>query len=194
MIPKNTIKIIRFLLRNAEKTGHNINQIAKSVKISVGSSFKILKGLEKDKIASSQIIGNAVYYALNLNNPETVKLCELLILEEKRHLTGYARLYAESIEKFDKAELIILFGSVLANKEFNDVDVLFVTNRVKEVNAFCLELSKIRTKPVVPLILKKEDLIKELKSRKESIISIIKEGIVLKGEQIFLDVIKNAKN
>lgn len=194
MISKNTAKVIRYLLRNTERTGYNINQIAKAVKISLGSSFKILKDLEKDKIVIAQNIGNALYCTLNLDNPETVKLCELLILEEKRHLTGYAKLYSESLQEFDKAELIILFGSVLAKREFNDVDVLFVTNKVKEVNRFCLEMSKIRTKPVVPLILKKEDLVKEIKNRKEAILSIIKEGIVLKGESVFVDVIKNAKN
>src|SRR3989338_11641552 len=84
MIPKNTAKLIRFLLRNIERFGYNINQIAKYLKISVGSSFKILKDLEKNKIVTSQTIGNAVNHNLNLDNPETVKLCELLILEEKR--------------------------------------------------------------------------------------------------------------
>ena len=193
MIPKNTSKVVRFLLRNTEKIGFNINQIAKSTKISVGSSFKILKELEKDKIVLSQNIGNAFYYNLNLNNSETVKLCELLLLEEKRHLTGYAKLYSESIQKFEKAELIILFGSVLFKKEFNDVDILFVTNKYKEVNDFCLELSKIRAKPMVPLILKKEDLVKELRNKKEAMLSLIKNGVVLKGESVFIKIIKNAK-
>lgn len=193
MIPKNTSKLIRFLLRSTEKTGFNINQIAKSISISVGSSFKILKDLEKNKIVVAQVMGNAVYYNLNLDNPEAVKLCELFILEEKRHLTGYARLYGESIQEFDKAELILLFGSILTKKEFNDVDVLFVTNKPKEASDFCLELSKLRTKPVVPLILKKEDLIKELKNKKEAILSIIKEGVILKGESVFMEIIKNAK-
>lgn len=193
MIPKNTAKLVRFLLRNIEKTGYNINQIAKFLKISVGSSFKILKELEKNKMVLAQTIGNAIYYNLNFNNPEAVKLCELLILEEKRHLAGYAKLYSESIEEFEEAELIILFGSVLTKKEFNDVDVLFITNKPKEVNNFCLELSKIRTKPIVPLILKKEDLIKELKTGKEAILSLVKEGVILKGESVFVGVIKNAK-
>ena len=194
MIPKNTAKIIRFLLRDTEKTGYNINQIAKIIKISVGSSFKILKDLEKNKIVSSQTIGNACYYKLNLDNSETIKLCELLLLEEKRNLIGYAKLYSEDIQKFNKAELIILFGSILIGKKFNDVDVLFLTNKVKEVNAFCLELSKVRTKPIVPLILKKEDLVREIKNRKEAVVSIIKDGIVLKGESLFVKVIKNVKN
>ena len=193
MIPKNTAKLIRFLLRNIEKHGYNINQIAKFLKISVGSSFKILKGLERNNIVTAETIGNAVNYNLNFDNPEAVKLCELLILEEKRQLSGYAKLYSESLQGFKKAGLIILFGSILTKREFNDVDVLFVTNKSKEANDFCLELSRIRTKPIVPLILKKGDLTRELKNRKEAILSLIREGVILKGESIFIKVIKNAK-
>jgi len=193
MIPKNTAAVVRFLLRNIESYGYNSNQIAKFLNISVGSSFKILKELEKNKILASQTISNAVNYSLNLNNPEAAKLCELLLLEEKRQLRSYAKLYSESLQDFDKAELIILFGSVLTKKEFNDVDVLFVTKKTKEVTDFCLDLSKIRTKPVVPLILNKKDVIKEIKNRKEAILSLIKEGIILKGESVFIEIIKNAK-
>ncbi len=193
MVQGNTAKIIRYMLRNTEKLGYNINQIAKSVNISAGSSFKILKDLEINKLVIAQAVGNAVYYALDLKNPETHKLCELLLLEEKRSLKGYPKLYSESIQHFDKAELIILFGSVLTKKEFNDVDVLFMTDKVKEVNAFCLELSKLRTKPVVPLIIKKKDLVAELKNKKEAILSIVKNCVVLKGESAFVEVIKYAK-
>lgn len=193
MVPKNTAKLIRFLLRNIERYGYNSNQVAKYLRISVGSSFQILKDLEKNRLVTARHIGNAVNYNLDLDNPETVKLCELLLLEEKRKLSGYAKLYGESIQGFVKAELIVLFGSILEKKEFNDVDVLFVTKKPKGVNDFCLDLSKIRTKPVVPLILKKDDLIKELKNGNEALLSLIKEGVILKGESVFVEVIKNAK-
>ncbi|MBI2577096.1 hypothetical protein HYV84_07830 [Candidatus Woesearchaeota archaeon] len=193
MIPKNTAKLVRFLLRNIEGYGYNANQIAKYLKISVGSSFKILKDLERKRIVAAQRIGNAVNYNLNLDNPEAVKIGELLLLEEKRLLRGYAKLYSESLQEFQKGELIILFGSILTKKEFNDVDVLFVTDKPREVHDFCQEVSTIRTKPVVPLILKKEGLIKELNNRKEAIVSLIKEGVILKGESVFIEVIKNAK-
>src|SRR3989344_2899930 len=157
MIPKNIKKIILYLLRNLDLV--NINQISKNLEISVGSAFKILKKLEESNITTYQNLGNAKFYQINLNNNESVKLGELLLLEEKRNLKGYSKLYSEELQKFPKAELIILFGSVLNNKEFNDVDVLFITNKPKEVTKFCLNLSKVRTKPIVPLILKKEDLI-----------------------------------
>jgi predicted nucleotidyltransferase len=194
MIPKNTSKIILFLLKNVEKLGYNINQISKLNSISVGSAFKILKELEKNKIVSKKEINNASNYKLNFKNNETIKLCELLLLGEKRNLKGYAKIYADEIINFEQADLISLFGSVLKGREFNDVDVLFVTNQTKKVTDFCLDISKIRTKPIVPLILKKEDLIKEAKEEKESIIDIIKKGIIIKGESTFMEVIKNVNS
>src|SRR3989344_4686252 len=194
MIPKNTATVVMFLLRNTDKFGYNINQIAKLNKISVGSAFKILKELEKDKLIIKNEISNASHYTLNFNSPETTKLCEFLLLAEKRYLKGYTKLYADELIKFKDAEMMVIFGSVLRGKEFNDVDVLFITNQVKKVNNFCLEISKVKTKPVVPLIMKQEDLIKALKQKKEAIINMIKEGIVLKGESLFLEVMKNVNS
>ena len=111
--------------------------------------------LEKNNIVVSSSLGNAKFYQINLNNEETIKWCEILLSEERRNLKGYSKIYAGEIQKFEHAELIILFGSVLSNRDFNDVDVLFITNKPKKVTKFCLNISKIRTKPVFPLILKK---------------------------------------
>lgn len=191
MIPKNTKKIILYLLRNLEIV--NINQISKKLSISVGSAFKILKELEKNNIVLSSNLGNAKFYQINLNNEETIRWCEILLSEERRDLKGYSKVYAEEIQKFEHAELIILFGSILNNKDFNDVDVLFINNKPKEVTKFCLNLSKIRTKPVVPLILKKDDFIKEIKTKKEVVLNILKTGIILRGESVFLEALKNVK-
>ena len=194
MIPKNTKKIMTHLLRNINEFGFNINQISKLNKISVGSAFKILKDLEKDKIIKKKEISNASHYRLNFDNQETIKLCELLLLAEKRNLKGHAKLYSDEISKFNDAKIIIVFGSVLKGKEFNDVDVLFLTRQTIKVNNFCLEISKVRTKPVVPLIMGHEDLIKAIKQRKEAILSIMKKGIVLKGESVFIEVVKNVSS
>ena len=193
MIPKNTAKLILFLLRSIERFGYNTNQLSKLLNMSVGSAFKILKELEKNNIVISQTIGNAVNYTLNFDNPETVKLCELLLLEKKRLLSGYVKLYGDSLQKFESAELIILFGSVLTKKEYRDVDVLFVTKKSKEVHTFCLGLSKIRTRPVVPLILTKEDLVNEGKKKKDAIVSLLQEGVILRGESVFVEVMNRVQ-
>ena len=194
MIPKNTARVIVYLLRNLDDFGYNINQIAKLNKISVGSAFKILKDLEKDKIIIKKEISNASHYKLNFDNPETIKLCELLLLSEIRNLKGHAKLYADEVVKFKDAEMIIIFGSVMKGKEFNDVDVFFLTNQTKKITDFCLEISTVRTKPVVPLIMKQEDLIKAMENKREAILGMIKEGIVLRGESIFVEIIKNVNS
>lgn len=191
MMSKNTKKILSYLLRNFEFV--NINQVSRKLKISVGSAFNILNRLEKSNLISYERIGNAKYYKINLYNDETKKICELILLEEKRSLKGYSKLYANEIKDFGKADLIVLFGSVLRNSKFNDVDILFVTDKIKETNNFCLEVSKIKSKPVVGLIMKERDLIKEIKNKKEAILEIVKTGVVLKGESKFLEVIRNAK-
>ena len=191
MMHKNTKKILLYLLKNFEL--NNINQISKKLEISVGSAFKILKKLEEENIVFVVNLGNAKYYKLNLESRETIKFCELLLLEEKRNLKGYAKIYSDEIENFKNADLIILFGSILRKKEFNDIDVLFITKEIKSVTQFCLDISKTKSKPVVPLIMKREDLINELKIKKDSILDVIRSGVVLKGGSIFLEVIKNVK-
>lgn len=192
MIPKNTKRVLHYLLKNLELV--NINQISRILKISVGSAFKILKMLEGRRIVISKKMGNSSFYQINLDNEEAFKICELMLIEEKTGLKGYPKIYAEDIKKFKDAELIILFGSVLSSNNFNDIDALFVTNKIKKVNSFCLSLSKIRTKPITPFILKRKDLINEIKNKKEVVLNLIKTGVVLKGEEIYLEVIKNAKS
>lgn len=194
MIPKNTAKIIRLLLRRTDRIGLNINQIAKACEISVGSAFKILKSLENDKLAACQKIGNGSFYTLDLDNKEAVKVCELLLLEERRNLTGYVRLYAKDVEAFDKAKMVILFGSVLRGNKFNDVDVLFVTGRAKEAADFCDSLSAKRTKIIAPLIIPIYDLIREMKKGGGVVGSIVKEGVIIKGEDAFVEAIRDGRN
>lgn len=191
MIAKNTGKVLLFMLKSVNEFGYNINQISRYVNISVGSAFKILKELEFNEIVVRKKIGNSSNYKINYDSAEAVKVLEILLIREKRLLNGYAKIYADDIVKYTNSDIILLFGSVLKGKSFNDVDVFFVTNRVKKVSDFCLDISSIRTKPVVPLILKKEDLIKEIKSGKESILDMLKNCVVLRGEELFVEVIKN---
>jgi len=187
---KNTIKIMGFLLKNIERIGFNVNQLSKNVKISVGSAHKILHELKKEDMVITTDLKSSIYYKLNLNNPDTADICKLILRKDKRNLHSYIKIYSEEIEKFKEAEIIILFGSILNKKDFNDVDVLFITNKIKEVNLFCGETSKIRTKPINPLIMKFDDFIKNIKNKVVS--EIINKGIVIKGEDKYIEALKNA--
>ncbi len=196
MTGKNTSKILNFLLRNRDL--YNINQIARILNLSVGSAHKILKNLEERNIVNMKKLGNARYYNLNFNNQEAVKLSELILIEEKNNLlkeNKTARVYVHDLEKYD-SECTILFGSILNKGEAKDVDVLLIIKskrEMKKINNFCLEISKIRTKKVNPLILLEEDLIENIKKQNKAVADIIRNGIILKGGEIFIKTIKNAR-
>ena len=196
ILPNNTFKIINFLIRNLEL--YNINQMARALDLSVGSVHKILKTLEKRNIVNIKELGNAIYYKINLNNNEAVKLSELVSIEGKNNIlmeNKIADIYAQDLVKFD-AKLIILFGSILTKKnEAKDIDVLFIIKhkeQVNEINNFCLEISKIRTKKVNPLIMLEQDFVNNLKDKNKAIQDLIKNGVILKGEEIFIRAIRNA--
>ena len=82
-LTKNTKKIIEYLLKNIDKIGFNVNQLAKNLKISVGSSHKILKVLKKENMVQVIDLKSSIYYKLNLNNPDIIDICKLILRENK---------------------------------------------------------------------------------------------------------------
>lgn len=196
MFPKNTFKIVEFLLRAVQE--YNINQIARELKISVGSGHKILKHLEKNKLIKSRKLGNAIYYKLNLDNEETQKIAALVLIESRNRTlqkNPRARVYASDLKEagsFSKAAL--MFGSVLEKKEPADVDVIFIINKkaVKKVEDFCLRLSSLRPKKITPLIMTSRDLKNNIKKRDAVVLDILKKGIVLYGEDNLINILKGS--
>lgn len=197
IFPKNTAAILELLTTTpAEK--HNINQVAKTLTISVGSAHKIVKELEKDSIIVSERMGNALFYRLNLRSRESRRITELILMERRKRILSenpIARVYADALETC-RAEAVILFGSLLTEQEkAKDVDVLFLVTdntEVKKVNSFCLGLSK--TKPVVPLIMTKQDMRDKLREKNRVITDIMKKGVVLSGEDAVVEVLSGAGN
>jgi len=190
--------IIQLLLTNS-LTLYNINQIARTLNISVGGAHKTIKELEKKNIVKSTKLGNAIYYRLNFSNKETVKLAALILIENKNLMyekNPLVKIYGQEIEKI-KAKLAILFGSILTKKEkANDVDVLFVISKkgeAKKIYKQCENISKIKTKPIVPLILLGDDLKEKIEKREKIISSIIKEGIVLFGEDNLVKILSKIR-
>jgi len=187
VLVNNTFKILNFLIRNLDL--YNINQIARNLDLSVGSVHKILKSLESRDLVK----------AMNFQNIEAMKYSELILIWDKNNVlkdNKTAKVYASDLEKF-YAQCIILFGSILFKKEqARDVDVLFILNdirKINDVNNFCLEISKIRIKKINHLIMTEFDFINNIKNKNKVILDIIKKGAVLRGEEIFIKSIKNAR-
>ena len=195
MLPANLTKIIEFVFRNIPNK-FNVNQLSRILKISVGSAYKILKSLEEKNIVTSRKIGNGIYYALNLGNKETENIVELVLIDSRNDSlakNSLASIYAKDLretEKFSKA--VILFGSIIERKDANDVDVLFIINKgkTKAVEDFCLKLSNLRPKMVNPLSMTTADFRKNVKKQDKVVMDILKNGIILFGEDEIIKTLK----
>lgn len=196
MYSKNASRIIEFLLRHIPEE-FNVNQIARQLQISAGGAHHILKKLQNKEILNRRKAGNAIYYKLNLENSETRKIGELLLIESAHHTISSnpaARIYASDLENVSRiAYATILFGSILTRKEHaRDVDVFFLVDRktISTIEKMCIDLAKVRTKTIHPLFMTRSDFKRNI-AKKDAVTSeILRTGSVISGENEIIDVLR----
>ena len=195
MLPLNLVKIVEFLFRNIPNK-FNVNQIARNLKISVGSAYKILKSLEKKGVLLSQRVGNAIYYALILDSKEAEIITELVMMESRSEFLAknpHASIYAKDLKDAEKlSKAVILFGSILDTKEAKDVDVLFIIDkgRSKAIEDFCIKLFNLRPKMVNPLLMTMADFKGNIKKQDKVIVDILRKGVILFGEDAVIKTLR----
>ena len=96
------------------------------------------------------------------------------------------------IKKIKNSDVAILFGSVLSKHDkASDIDVLFVVSQKnfselkKEIEA----INRLNDKKIHPVYQSKHDLIENISKEDKVILNAIK-GIIVFGEEIFLDSVK----
>ena len=194
MTSTNKDKIISLLLHNPLSI-YNINQISRVLHISVGSTYKIIKQLESGKITKNIKLGNAIYYRLDFSNPKTEKIASLILIQERDTIFNkkpIVKVYGQEIQEIG-CKIAILFGSILTKRinHINDIDVLFVVQKKQEsknIYKQCLNISKFKTKPIVPLILTKKEFKKKIEEKESIILEVIKQGVVLSGEDELIKI------
>ena len=195
MLPANLIKIVDFLFRTIPNQ-FNVNQIARELKISVGSAYKILKSLEKKGVLLSRRIGNGIYYALDLDNKEAKNITELVLIEGGNRLLAnnpYASVYAKDLKAAQElSKAAVLFGSIPDTKDAKDVDVLFIIRKggSKAVEDFCAKLSNLRPKRVNPLLMTMADFKRNIRKQDKVITDVHRKGQILFGEDVIITALR----
>ncbi len=146
-------------------------------------AFKILRRLQQREIVCARPIGKAITYALNFSSPVTQKEIEMaLVLEAQQH----TRWLSEFKKLEDKAEFVVLFGSVLKDeKKARDIDLLVVADKkhIDTVRAIIKERNEVAHKKIHLLLQLPEDFKKDIASKHKVMMEIIKTGVVLFGQE-----------
>jgi len=173
-----------------------ITSLSEEINLSRVGIWKVLKKLEKENLIFLVSIGtgktNSKTIKLNWENPLLEKKLSLILtkeaLEQQRWLKNFAEL--EKITDFT-----LLYGSILfSSKEANDIDILGVITNKKnflKIDDAIQKIQKTQTKKIHSEIFTKEELNEEIKKSNEIFLDALKKGIILFGQEKFINFVKN---
>ncbi len=193
---QTTEKVLSILLKEPF-TLHTATSMAKALGITRQGIWKTLHRLAEDKLISIEPVNDAktstAILTLSWRNPVTEKALSLLLtkesFEQQRWRTNFAELE-------DKAEFLILFGSIINNpKEANDIDLLAVMKKknFKALDEIVSRIQQTMLKKVHLIGVTESEIINELKKPNKAYRDAIKKGVVLYGQDNFIQCIRDLK-
>ena len=171
---------------------YNANSISKILDISHVGAQKIFKRLLNENLVIDKKIGKSITYKPRLEDDYVCKLISFLLADEAN--SKFKRWKEEFKELFKKERIVMLFGSTIKNYETaRDIDVMIVIEKKDygEVKKIIDEKQAILPKKIHSIESTGEDLIKNIKNRQEAIMDIIKNAIILYGQESYVEVMKN---
>src|SRR3989344_8162692 len=139
----------------------------------------------------SKIIGKSITYKLNFSDNYVSQLVAFLLADEANK---FKRWKEEFKELFKKDRFVMLFGSTVKDyAHAHDIDLMIVieNKEVKKVNAFLKKKEEILPKKLHAIKLNHQDLLENLKKRDKAFVDIIKNAIILYGQDKYVEILKN---
>ncbi|MBI2112708.1 nucleotidyltransferase domain-containing protein [Candidatus Woesearchaeota archaeon] len=174
-------------------TFYNANSISKILNISHVGAQKIFKRLLQENLVISKTIGKSITYKLNFNNDYVSHLVSFLLADEANK---FKRWKEEFKEFFKKDRIIMLFGSTVKDyAHAHDIDLMMVieNKEVKEINEILKKKEEILPKTLHAIKLNHQDLLENLKKRDKAFVDIIRNAIILYGQEKYMEILKNAQ-
>ena len=139
----------------------------------------------------SKTIGKSITYKLNFNDAYVSHLIAFLLADEANN---FKRWKEEFKELFKSDRIVILFGSTIKDyAHARDIDIMIVleNREIKEVNNILKKKEEILPKKLHTLKLNHQDLLDNLKNKDKAFIDIIKNAIILYGQDKYVEALKN---
>ncbi|HIH11890.1 TPA: hypothetical protein HA241_06890 [Candidatus Woesearchaeota archaeon] len=169
---------------------YNANSISKVLNISHVGAQKILKRLHRENVVISKTIGKSITYKLNFSNDYVANLVTFLLADEANK---FKRWKEEFKELFKKDRIVMLFGSTIKDyAHANDIDLMIVleNKEVKEINTVLKKKEEILPKELHSIKLTPSDLLENLKKRDKAFVDIIKNAIILCGQDKYVEILR----
>ena len=172
---------------------HTATSIAKALNITRQGIWKTLNKLAENKLINLEHVGDGktstATMKLNWLNPITEKTLSLLLTKESLKQQRWRVNFAE-LE--NNVNFLILFGSILNNtKEANDIDILAIVNKkkFKAVEEIVIKVQRTQLKKIHIIDLTELEFSQELKKTNKVYLDAVKKGVILYGQDNFIQFI-----
>ncbi len=172
-------------------TFYNANSISKILGISHVGAQKIFKRLYHNNILIPRKIGKSITYKLRLEDDYVSRLIAFLLADEAHNFKRWGE---EFKDLFKKNRIVMMFGSAIKNyAQAKDIDIMIVINKKdsKEVNQILKRKEEILPKKLHAIKLTHKDLLDNLKEKDKVIIDIIRNAVIIYGQDTYVGVIKS---
>lgn len=190
MLTDNEKKVLKLLMAGIGRD-YSINEIAKECGLAPNGALKILKKFENEGILIVKRIANIKSYKINFADEKTNAVLELTLMSK---LSGRVKNRAEDLAELrEAAKACVIFGSYIGTKkEPNDIDVLFVLDKIN-YREYKKKLGDvIAPVKIHDIVQTEEDLKENLKKKDKIILEAIRNGAVLWGYKLIVEAVKNA--
>jgi predicted nucleotidyltransferase len=191
MLNETELKILSAFF--PEGTERTTKEIENRSRYSHERAYSTLRTLEKKSRLSKKKIGKALIYSIKKFDDTVYLAFTYYSLNNKNTFSEKYSSAWKAIDEFinkAKPEMAVLFGSYSKGeaKERSDVDVLCVNGNT-ETEKIALSLRHKYNLKITPVIVDKEDF-RNIKSENPELWEeLIKFGIILKGQELFYDLI-----
>ena len=173
---------------------YNANSISKVINMSHVGAQKIFRRLLQENLLVNKTIGKSITYKLNFNDAYARQLAAFLLADEANR---FKRWKEEFKELFKKDRIIMLFGSAIKDyAHAHDIDLMIVMGKmekreIKEINTVLKKKEEILPKKLHVIKLTSTDLLDNLKQKNKAIIDIVKNAIILYGQDKYVEILRN---
>ena len=170
---------------------YNANSLSKVIQISHVGAQKILKGFKEEDITKTQNIGKSIVHRANLENDYTQKLIKFLLADEANKFTRWKE---EFKGLSTENSIVIIYGSAIKNyKQANDIDIMIITAQpeFKLIDEEIKNVQKLLPKKIHAIKLTKKDFLENVKNKNKAVVDIVKNAVVLYGEDKYVEVMKS---
>ena len=177
---------------------YNSYNIKDKLGLSNAGSLKLLRSLHEKNLLTSEKMGNAIFYRVNLSSQYALKLLELILLDYS-HLSSFVKGWIYDLQMFKNlTKAVFLFGSILTKgKDAKDVDACFILKHPDDYSEVQIKVAQLNSKSrlkIHPLYLTEKEFEKKLMEKDKPLVEIVQSCVVVHGHELFVGVLKNVQS